>query len=428
MNSRARDVAGEGRAGDARWIAELTNLERTAGRPLDEPDSKTVLARLRASGAIGSRDWAQILGWYAEALRFLGEAPDDADGVVSLDADPRNADWLRICHTWSLLGHRLPYWATLWCWYVGHARRSQFWQRIASASHDLGSPLEGEGMMTLDNIQTAISCAQDVARAGRDLQPAPNGFRTLVSKHYRAGEFEVGDTRWAVCTAPMISSSFQLLDATVNCRLERGAAYAVALLGERALSDGNGPNPTRDYLRKYQQIAWSAFGVVWVLDAGKFKGQFLADPAVERIERGDFDRMVRRVEKCLRTIEGSPRPKNSRDAEKKVRPVVERALSEFDFQRARSRQYPGFWRRPTADGMWTRESGWPASFALEVKLDEDYSAPLAQAVEPLGAADAMIYVRLVGGGATPASSRHANEAKKLLESHAPMRYLEVRCR
>jgi hypothetical protein len=48
------------------------------------------------------------------------------------------------------------------------------------------------------------------------------------------------------------------------------------------------------------------------------------------------------------------------------------------------RRYSGFWRRPETDGLWQRAVGIPATFALEVKLDEDMNNPLCQAVEPLG--------------------------------------------
>jgi len=126
------------------------------------------------------------------------------------------------------------------------------------------------------------------------------------------------------------------------------------------------------------------------------------DPAAGFADRGSFADLTACIERKLWALRRASRPKNSRAAERLIFPLVEEALKGMDpgFARAASRRYAGFWRRPEADGIWRRGSGMPASFALEVKLDEDSNNPLCQAVEVLGHVDAMVHVRVTkpGGG------------------------------
>lgn len=275
-------------------------------------------------------------------------------------------------------------------------------------------------------IADAIAAARNAAEG--TLRHVANGFRTRTSEHYRAVEFAVPrqETRWTLCTAHMLSSSFNLLDATVHARLEAGTRHAVAILKERPKKDGRGPEPTEDYLRRYQQVAWSAFRVVWVLDSGSHAWEFLADDQVEHLESGDFEAITKEIERVLKARPLQSRPKNSRAAEKVVRDAVSSALSKFSFEAAPSTRYQGFWRRPVTDGRWTRTSGgYPSSFALEVKLDEDVGNPLCQAVEVLGLVDAMVHVRLVKSGSNSVIPAHLPEAKEMLKRSAPMRYIEL---
>jgi hypothetical protein len=276
--------------------------------------------------------------------------------------------------------------------------------------------------MDREHIVAAIRRAQEFV-ARNELQRIPDGFRARPRKGYRGGKFRLGDEPWTVCTAPMISSSFQLLDATVNARLERETEHAVALLDARP--DGTGPEPTPEYLRKYQQVAWSALGVVWVPNAGNYKGKFLADPNLPTLRSDDGSKLVAHVESRLRQLRMHSRPKKSREAEEKIVPEVEKALCEVDLNFKRDgRQYGGFWRRPQADGIWRRSTGAPLRFGVEVKLDEDAYNPLCQAVELLGHVDAMVYVRIqkLGGREAPGP---ATRAKNLLERALPIRYLDL---
>ena len=63
------------------------------------------------------------------------------------------------------------------------------------------------------------------------------------------------------------------------------------------------------------------------------------------------------------------------------------------------------------------------TLALELKLDEDVNNPLCQAVESLGLVDAMVYVRLTRPNTKSVVPALAEEAKRLLEAGALMRYL-----
>lgn len=303
------------------------------------------------------------------------------------------------------------------------ARRPSFG---CDASGQRGS-IRGMGGVAVnrERLQAAIELAQEATAGGRLLE-VPNGFGPNPTKDYRAGQFTFDGQPWVVCTAPMISSSFRLLDAAVRQRLERGVAHAVAVLSKPE-KDGSGPEPTTDYLRKYQQVAWSALGVAWVLDAGSHAGEFLADPVAPRLERDGFDELVSAIEEELQKCKPIRRPKDSRDAETIVGPAVDAALRKAGFQAVSSRRYAGFWRTPEADGLWRRPAGTPASFALEVKFDEQdvTNNPLCQAVEPLGDVDAMVNVRLARPDAKAVAPPLAVEAKRLLAEGALVKYLSV---
>lgn len=255
----------------------------------------------------------------------------------------------------------------------------------------------------------------------------PDGFGAGAphSDTFRAALLPAPGGDWVVCRAPVIPSAFRLLDATVRQVLERrstGApiAGAIAILEPRPAKEGKAPELDGNYVRRYQQAVWSAFGVAWVLD--EKPDLFPGDPVVPRPRHAAFDALANKVADKLARSPLPKIPKNSRDAEKQVRPIVQSALGS-DFKKVSSR-YRGFWRRPSADGIWEHPDG--CSIALEVKLHEDLTCPLTQAVEPLGRVDGVVYVR-VGDAAlakNPAAEL-AVEAKKVLERNAPVRFLTL---
>jgi hypothetical protein len=109
------------------------------GTDLDD-DSLPFLKRLRASGVLDEDDWSSITTWMSDARAYLAR-PDqtvstDKDGslILNMDADSRNADWLRIVRVRRLTGQPVPGWAALWLWRLGHDRRSRFWSRVAEVA------------------------------------------------------------------------------------------------------------------------------------------------------------------------------------------------------------------------------------------------------------------------------------------------------
>jgi len=242
---------------------------------------------------------------------------------------------------------------------------------------------------------TAIIAAAFAAK--QNAVPVPGGFGIGMarSSHFKGAEFTHVDTKWVVCTAPMLSPSFRLLDATVRHRLEKNAFGAVAILRARPRSDGHGPSPSEAYLRRFQQIAWTALQVLWVLEEHVELGrQFLADVNQPLVGASEFDELANEIDGELQQLSPwSPVPRNSNAAEHKVRDVVGRVLARHGYSRTTGR-YAGFWRQPIADGIWSRTVGAPVTFGMEVKLNEDQECPLCQAVELLGHVDAMIYVRV----------------------------------
>jgi hypothetical protein len=135
----------------------------------DEPEAVQFVAHVRAAGLLTETEWLQILVWLEEAMRYLastesGEAADDAYGdeqedcspdddeddsededeeeidcIDSPDADPRNADWIRIVGARRRSGHMLPSWAGLWLWWLGHDREfDAWWGPIGELAGSLG--------------------------------------------------------------------------------------------------------------------------------------------------------------------------------------------------------------------------------------------------------------------------------------------------
>jgi hypothetical protein len=101
-------------------ISEL--LQRYEG-DFDEPETLVFLAAARARGILDDGDWQRVLRWVDDAVESLRSRPGRGeDGALLIDADPRNADWIRLAGAQRLAGARLPSWAALWLWWIGHDR------------------------------------------------------------------------------------------------------------------------------------------------------------------------------------------------------------------------------------------------------------------------------------------------------------------
>ena len=84
-----------------RLLSELSDIEFDSQRLLDD-DSLRLIAELRSRKLLTEEEWTRIKQFLGEALAFLSGPQKTlthaADGSIVLDpdADPRNADWLRI--------------------------------------------------------------------------------------------------------------------------------------------------------------------------------------------------------------------------------------------------------------------------------------------------------------------------------------------
>jgi hypothetical protein len=131
----------------------------------DEPEAIPLMAHVRAAGLLADGEWQQISVWLDEAMRYLAgtesgetaehayeneqedwspeddkdEDEEEVDCIDSPDADPRNADWIRIVGARRRSGYMLPSWAGLWLWWIGHDRMfDEWWGPIGELARSLG--------------------------------------------------------------------------------------------------------------------------------------------------------------------------------------------------------------------------------------------------------------------------------------------------
>jgi hypothetical protein len=132
-------------SGYERALTDLRGVMARFKRELDDP-SVEFLARIRAAGVLSNADWEHILGEIPKALRFLSKpnptVTQDEHGhtVINPDADPRNANWLRLASAARKAQHHLPMWAAMWLWQVGHSREPGFWDGVGRIAEELQFP------------------------------------------------------------------------------------------------------------------------------------------------------------------------------------------------------------------------------------------------------------------------------------------------
>jgi hypothetical protein len=115
-------------------------------RRLLDDDSLRLVAEVRSQNLLTDDEWIKIKRFLTEALEFLS-APQKtvkyaADGgmVLDPDADPRNADWLRITAACRLANRSLPMWAALWLWWLRTDTSPTFWRKVGRIAERLGYP------------------------------------------------------------------------------------------------------------------------------------------------------------------------------------------------------------------------------------------------------------------------------------------------
>jgi hypothetical protein len=126
-------------------VEELSIIEFENRRLLDD-NSLRLIAEVRGRNLLTDEEWIQIKQFLKEALEFLSgpqkTLTHTADGSVLLDpdADPRNADWLRIDAACRLTNRSLPMWAALWLWKLRTDTSRTFWRKVGRIAEQLGYP------------------------------------------------------------------------------------------------------------------------------------------------------------------------------------------------------------------------------------------------------------------------------------------------
>jgi len=134
-------------------IADLTPMQELKtvlahyDHELDEPSTIPFMAKVREKCIIDDGEWRNVLQWLDEAMAHLKDESSRDDGrALSVDADPRNADWLRIVRAQRLAGYRMPHWASLWLWWIGYDREeTAYWKQIGEIAKAMGFPSLEEG-------------------------------------------------------------------------------------------------------------------------------------------------------------------------------------------------------------------------------------------------------------------------------------------
>jgi hypothetical protein len=122
---------------------ELESIEQEMGLRLDD-ESVPLLEQVRAQSLLSDEEWKRLRCFVRESLQFLSEPNRTVirDGagqlVFDTDADPRNADWIRIAAANRLAGYVLPMWAALWLWRLKTDTSKTFWRRVGEIASVLG--------------------------------------------------------------------------------------------------------------------------------------------------------------------------------------------------------------------------------------------------------------------------------------------------
>jgi hypothetical protein len=133
---------------DARYRSATADLQQAMapfGRELDDASAE-FLVNLRAAGVLHDVDWTHVLEQIPVALQFLAgpnqsvTSNEHGQVVPDPDADPRNADWLRLAAAARKARHHLPPWSAVWLWQVGHERGTSFWAAVARHAEQMHFP------------------------------------------------------------------------------------------------------------------------------------------------------------------------------------------------------------------------------------------------------------------------------------------------
>lgn len=123
-------------------MQELQAILANYKHEIDEPDSVRFIAKVRQKGVIADDEWTKLLRWVDDAMTYQKKAkPRGNPGEMNLDADARDADWIRIVRAQRLAGYRMPHWASLWLWRIGHDREEgTFWKKVGRVAKAMKFP------------------------------------------------------------------------------------------------------------------------------------------------------------------------------------------------------------------------------------------------------------------------------------------------
>ena len=134
-------------------MCELQAILTNYDHEIDEPDTVRFIAKVRENGIIGDDEWQEVLRWLDDAMTYLKKGMhQDKRGalMIDVDADPRNADWIRIVRAQRLAGYRMPHWASLWLWWIGHDREAgTYWKQVGTVAKALKFPRFKEARRSL---------------------------------------------------------------------------------------------------------------------------------------------------------------------------------------------------------------------------------------------------------------------------------------
>jgi hypothetical protein len=128
-----------------RLISELSFIEFENSRLLDD-GSLRLIAQVRSRDLLTDDEWVKIKTFLKEALNFLSASEttvkhdDDPRVILDPDADPRNADWIKISAACRLAQRALPIWAALWLWWLRTDTSPPFWREVGRIAKRLGYP------------------------------------------------------------------------------------------------------------------------------------------------------------------------------------------------------------------------------------------------------------------------------------------------
>lgn len=249
-----------------------------------------------------------------------------------------------------------------------------------------------------------------------------------LRSRYRGARFDLDGRRWVACQTKLVKTNAQLLDATIAYKEAHGAERAVAILQPPAGVDaGNGV--AGDYALAHRAAAWHGFGIVWVA-ADRLQDGWVVDPVRPPTYSQWLDDLVHDFRERITLLLDVESLRSSRTAELPVRAPFEGVLVERGFERA-SASYKTFWRSAKSAGFWSRFGAGPNTIALEVKGEEDTSAPFSQVVESLGRADAVVQVRLAKRSTQKELDKLGRAhlwlpaLKARVESRLPVRFIEI---